>query len=87
MSHAWRGLTSQEKTFLYRDGSRGQRHLIYNDAEHMNNFISANRDEEKSWMTSKDWLVWKTDKCFKSADCITHGGSHFLEVVIPFIKI
>ena len=23
----------------------------------------------------------------KSADCITHGGSHFLEVVIPFIKI
>lgn len=28
----------------------------------------------------------ETDKCFKSADCITHGGSHFLEVVIPFIK-
>ena len=87
MSHAWRGLTSQEKTFLYKDGSRGQRHLIYNDAEHMNNFISANRDEGKSWRTDKDWLVWKTDKCFKSADCITHGGSHFLEVVIPFIKI
>lgn len=86
-SHGWRGLNSQEKTFLYKDGSRGARHLIYNDIAPMNDFIAANHESANCWMQGDKWLVWKTDQCFKQGDCITHGGSHFLEVIIPFITI
>lgn len=87
LSHGWRGLNSQEKTFLYKDGSRGTRHLIYNDVAAMNDFIAENTEVSDNWMHGDKWLVWRTNQCFKASDCITHGGSHFLEVVIPFIKI
>lgn len=87
LSHGWRSLNSQEKTFLYKDGSRGTRHLIYNDSVHMNDFVATNSEMADNWMQGDNWLVWKTDQCFKSKDCITHGGSHFLEVIVPFIKI
>lgn len=87
LSHGWRCLNSQEKTFLYKDGSRGMRHLIYNAPAPMNDFVAANPEASSNWMIGDKWLVWKTNQCFKASDCITHGGSHFLEVVIPFIKI
>lgn len=87
LSHGWRGLNSQEKTFLYKDGSRGTRHLIYNDVAPMNDFIAANPEVSGDWMQGDKWLVWRANLCFKASGCITHGGSHFLEVVIPFIKI
>lgn len=87
LSHGWRALNSQEKTFLYNDGSRGTRHLIYNAPAPMNDFVAANPVASSNWMIGDKWLVWRTNQCFKASDCITHGGSHFLEVVIPFIKI
>lgn len=87
LSHGWRSLTSGEKTFLYKDGSRGTRHFIYNNGAQMDDFIEANTEVSASWMRGDNWLVWKTNRCFKGSDCITHGGSHFLEVVIPFVKI
>lgn len=87
LSHGWRGLNSQEKTFLYKDGSRGTRHLIYNDVAAMNDFIAENAEVSDNWMQRDKWLVWRANLCFKASGCITHGGSHFLEVVIPFIKI
>lgn len=87
LSHGWRSLNSQEKTFLFKDGSRGTRHLIYNNTAYLNDFVAINSDMQDCWMQGGDWLVWKTDQCFKAKDCITHGGSHFLEVIVPFIKI
>lgn len=87
LSHGWRGLSSQEKTFLYKDGSRGKRHLIYNKVAHRDDFVAANNDVAGYLLLGSNWLVWKNDRCFTSKDCITHGGSHFLEVVVPFVKI
>lgn len=85
---AWRSLTSQEKTYLYQDGSRGARHLIYSNKTGMDYFISENSKDVANLLIHDNWLIRKDSKCFKSKNIeITHGGSHFLEVLVPFITI
>lgn len=86
-SHKWRNLTSMEKTFLYKDESRGKRHLIYQNYDALENFIDFNMEMGDEFLVHDKWIVWRTAKCFKNQDVITHGGSHFLEVVIPFVTI
>lgn len=86
-SHKWRNLTSTEKTFLYKDGSRGKRHLIYQDDKALLDFLDFNTDINDDLLVRDTWTVWRTTKCFNNQDIITHGGAHFLEVVIPFITI
>lgn len=86
-SHGWRNLFSQEKTFLYKDESRGKRHLIYQDDQALYNFVDDNIDVGSELLVRDKWLVWRTSKCFKNQDIITHGGAHFLEVIIPFVTI
>lgn len=87
----WRNLTSQEKTFLYEKESRGKRHLIYSKKEYLDRFISSNKDIENQLLRTDKWTnnsaVWRNLYSFNNNACITHGGSHFLEVVIPFITI
>lgn len=75
------------KTFLYKDESRGKRHLIYQDFDPQEQFIDLNVDIRNELLVHEKWIVWRTAKCFKNQDLITHGGSHFLEVVIPFVTI
>lgn len=87
MAHHWRALTIQEKTLLYEKESRGSRHLIYSNQEYRNDFLSKNKDIENELLVHDNWAIWRNDKCFKGQDEVTHGGSHFLEVVIPFIII
>lgn len=90
LADGWRILTPAEKVYLYASGSRGQRHLIYKP--------SAN--EAKEEMTSygtQDVRIMSRDNfvCMRDTEAfirpgqreITHGGCHFLEVVIPFVKI
>ena len=86
-SHGWRNLLPKEKTFLYKNESRGQRHLMYQDDQAMFNFVESNIDIDKELLVHDKWIVWRTAKCFKNQDIITHGGAHFLEVVIPFVTI
>ena len=86
-SHKWRNLTSLEKTFLYKDESRGKRHLIYQDFDALEKFVNSNIKMCDEFLVHDKWIVWRTAKCFKNQDLITHGGSHFLEVVIPFVTI
>lgn len=87
----WRNLTSQEKTFLFEKESRGKRHLIYSKKEYLDRFISSNNDIENQLLRTDKWTnnsaVWRNLYSFNNNECITHGGSHFLEVVIPFITI
>ena len=87
LSEGWRSLNSQEKTFLYKDGSRGTRHLIYDSLDEMRTFVKSN--DEVGLLQYQNWVVMCGDKCFKKAgqEMITHGGSHFMEVLIPFVKI
>lgn len=83
----WRRLTPQEKVYLYGDGSRGMRHLIYDDANGMDELYNQ-MDHDNVWRY-EDWIVWRNRESFSSKGCqeITHGGCHFLEVLVPFIKI
>ena len=82
-----RRLTPQEKVYVYGDGSRGMRHLIYDDTHGMNELYNQ-MDHEQVWRHD-DWIVWRNRNSFSSNGCqeITHGGCHFLEVLVPFIKI
>ena len=87
LSRGLRNLTTEEKTFLYKDGSRGTRHLIYENLDEMREFIVNNPDAEM--VQHQNWLAFSGNQCFKKAgtEVITHGGTHFLETVIPFVKI
>ena len=86
-SYGWRNLLPEEKTYLYKNESRGKRHLMYQDNQAMFNFVDSNIEISKELLVHDKWIVWRTAKCFDSQDIITHGGAHFLEVVIPFITI
>jgi len=80
-------LSSAEKTHLFADGSRGARHLIYEDLAPMQEFLSSH--EESSFLVHDNWLAYRDEQAFNKAGKrqITHGGSHLLEVAIPFITI
>ena len=51
----------------------------------------ANNDIENQLLCTDKWTnnsaVWRNLYSFNNNECITHGGAHFLEVVIPFITI
>ena len=87
LANPWRALNSQEKTYLYENESRGNRHLIYNNADYLKSFLQSNSEIEESLLVHEEWAVWRNAKSFSNKDGITHGGAHFLEVVIPFITI
>lgn len=87
LSKGWRALTQVEKVFLYKDGSRGKRHLIYNNVEEYQRFANENR--ELGMLSHDNWLCMRSNLCLarNSERMITHGGCHFEELVIPFAKI
>lgn len=80
-------LSSAEKTHLFADGSRGARHLIYDSEAPMQEFLSNHGTE--SFLIHDNWLAYRGEQAFNKAGKrqITHGGSHLLEVAIPFITI
>jgi hypothetical protein len=87
MAHHWRALSSIERTFLYEKESRGSRHLMYAKHEYLEDFLQNNKYINNELLVHDNWAIWRNTNCFKGQDEITHGGSHFLEVVIPFITI
>ena len=87
MAHSWRALKQSEKTYLYEKDSRGDRYLMYKDENYKNEFLQNNEEIVKDLLVHENWLVWRNSNCFAGKNEITHGGSHFLEVVIPFITI
>lgn len=88
LSHGWRALTDVEKVFLYKDGSRGKRHLIYNNKEEQTSFYERNKDDI-SLLCHDNWLTVRDNSSIarEGQTIITHGGSHFMEVVVPLVKI
>jgi PglZ domain. len=87
LAKGWRSMKQEEKVYLFKDGSRGARHLIYTDLTEQNRFVQDNT--ELNLLRHDKWLCIRDDRCFANAKTkkITHGGSHFMEVAIPFIKI
>lgn len=88
LSHGWQPISSVEKVFLYKDGSRGKRHLIYNELAHKEDFL-RHHSGEVDLLSRDNWLAARTDFCFarEGQQIITHGGCHLWEVVIPFVTI
>lgn len=87
MARPWRALDSRERTFLYQKESRGSRHLMYSDVGYLNQFLENNPEIRNELLVRYNWAVWRNNRCFKSKDEVTHGGSHFLELIVPFITI
>lgn len=87
LSQGWRTLNQLEKVFLYKDGSRGARHLIYNNKEEQQRFYDANRD--LPMLMHDNWMSIRDTHCFANerTTMLTHGGCHFLEMVVPLVKI
>lgn len=87
LSNGWRTISTVEAVFLYTDGSRGRRHLIYKNLEERERFYRENK--EHPLLKHDNWLAIRDDSCFarEGETMITHGGSHFMEVVIPFVEI
>jgi hypothetical protein len=87
LSQGWRPLSQIEKVFLYKDGSRGMRHLIYNNREEQERFFNNNLD--LPMIKHDNWMSIRNDSCFakENKKIITHGGCHFMEMVIPLVKI
>lgn len=86
-SHSWRALNSQEKTMLFTNESRGGRHLIFTKEEHLKFFFHENPNLINEMYIRGSYAVWRTAKCFKGTNEVTHGGCHFLEMIVPFAKI
>lgn len=80
-------LTSAEKTHLFADGSRGARHLIYDSSAPMESFLAEH--DASAFLVHDNWLAYRQEQAFAKTGKrqITHGGSHLLEVAIPFIEI
>ena len=67
--------------------SRGKRHLHFSNETLLNSFLEQNSALEvgKKGLS----LYLKSEEAFTNANSqvITHGGSHFWEVIVPFISI
>lgn len=83
----WGALPPAERTLLYRDGSRGLRHLIYTRAADRDDFLR--RHPSLNALTRDAYLCLRGDECFQREGTteVTHGGCHWMEVVIPYVEI
>ncbi len=84
----WRGLNGKEKLGTNKSGSRSERHLEYSEKRLKDEFLDNNPELLGSIVQEEQALYFKDELSFsRRDDLVTHGGAHFLEVVIPFIEI
>tara|TARA_R100000789_G_scaffold99040_1_gene104355 strand:+ start:104 stop:1558 length:1455 start_codon:yes stop_codon:yes gene_type:complete len=84
----WRGLNGKEKLGTNKSGSRSERHLEYSEKRLKDEFIESNPELLNSIVQEEQAIYFKDELSFsRRDDLVTHGGAHFLEVVIPFIEI
>lgn len=67
--------------------SKSMRYLVFLDNEYKEKFFKTKKEislgEKDNYVYIRDYSVFET----KDMEVITHGGSHFWEVVIPFIEV
>ncbi|MCH8536097.1 MAG: PglZ domain-containing protein, partial [Flavobacteriaceae bacterium] len=84
----WRSLTGKEKLGTNTSGSRSERHIEYSDTKLKDNFLRNNPDLLESILEEEKAIYFKNNLSFsRRENLVTHGGSHFLEVIIPYIVI
>jgi hypothetical protein len=86
-AEGWRNLKQDER--FGSDKSRSKRHLEYNVNESLaEQFLENNPNLSGKIVKDKETLYLTDNSAFTNEDTlVTHGGSHFLEVLIPFVKI
>ena len=84
----WRGLKGKEKLGTQKSGSRGQRHLEYEQQSLSDDFISSNPELQGAIVQDDQAIYFTNNQSFSTKETlVTHGGSHMLEVLIPFVEI
>lgn len=79
---------SKEKLGTNKSGSRSLRHLEYSDNWLKEQFLANHSDWLQFLGQDKNTIYIKNDLAFSNDDSlVTHGGSHFLEVLIPFTRL
>lgn len=88
-ANGWRNLRQIERFGANRSGSRSKRHLEYYVNESLAEQFLENNPELSGKIVKDEETLYLTDNsAFTNEDTlVTHGGSHFLEVMIPFVKI
>jgi hypothetical protein len=79
-----KNLTIQEKVGTL---GRGKRHLHFTNETLLNNFIDQNPSLILGRKDLSLYLKHQEAFTLESSQEITHGGSHFWEVIVPFISI
>lgn len=84
----WRGLQGREKLGTNKSGSRSERHIEYSEQWLTDEFMTNNPEMRDAVVMEEQAIYFKTDLSFSNKDSlVTHGGSHLLEVLIPFVEI
>jgi hypothetical protein len=80
-------LKPEEKVHLYLANSRGERFVYFTTKELKEQFRSRNYAIPFFENPRENWLSIADDSSFSTPrkQLITHGGSHFMETVIPLI--
>ena len=84
----WRSLNGREKLGTNKSGSKSTRHIEYTENWLAEEFMKSNPDIKEFLVKEENAIYFNNDLSFTTENhLVTHGGSHILEVVIPFIKI
>ena len=80
-------LNEKEKLGTNQSGSRSERHLEYSKPELAKYFLESNPDLNGQVVNDGHIIFMSSDLAFsRDKNTVTHGGSHILEVIIPFIE-
>lgn len=81
-------LKEREKLGTNQSGSRSERHLEYSKPELAQSFLESNPDLNGLVVNDGHVIYMSSDLAFsRDKSSVTHGGSHILEVIIPFIEL
>ena len=81
-------LKEREKLGTNQSGSRSERHLEYSKPELAKHFLESNPDLKGQVVSDNHVIYMSSDLAFsRNKRTVTHGGSHILEVIIPFIEL
>jgi hypothetical protein len=81
-------LKDKEKLGTNQSGSRSERHLEYSKPELAYYFLKNNPELNGQVVNDSRVIYMSTDLAFsRYKNTVTHGGSHILEVIIPFIEL
>ena len=67
--------------------SRGKRHMHFTNETLMNGFLEQNENLDLGKKGLSVYLKHKEAFTTENSQVVTHGGSHFWEVIVPFISL